>query len=238
MSCDDITQATEIDLEAFPTMLPPTNYGSELKNQLAHYLVALNNNRIGGEMAYILGLAGFWVIAGEATYQCGTNRADMDELLASKPGDMETRLRAWMSDKQLSGDVITEQNIHTLDVMNWIMEVPDVWRARYITNQVAEWDRQGTMPRLVLICLPDDHTSGTSHGAPTPAACVADNDLAFGQIVQAFSHFIHFQLKGRLLGQLSHWSPFHFQTSYVGVFWDSGNNLKARFVNYLFYLWR
>src|SRR5690349_12820405 len=43
------------------------------------------------------------------------------------------------------------------------------------------------MPRMVLICLPNDHTSGTSAGSPTPAACVADNDLAFGQIVEALS---------------------------------------------------
>jgi len=44
------------------------------------------------------------------------------------------------------------------------------------------------MPQLVIICLPDDHTSGTSAGAPTPAAQVADNDLAFGQIIEALSH--------------------------------------------------
>jgi hypothetical protein len=44
------------------------------------------------------------------------------------------------------------------------------------------------MPRLVLICLPDDHTSGTSRNCPTPAAMAADNDLAFGQIVEAVSH--------------------------------------------------
>lgn len=72
--------------------------------------------------------------------------------------------------------------------VGWIMEVPDVWRARHITNQVAAWERAGTMPQLVLICLPNDHTSGTSPRSPTPAACVADNDLAFGQIVEAFSH--------------------------------------------------
>jgi DNA-binding beta-propeller fold protein YncE len=72
--------------------------------------------------------------------------------------------------------------------VGWEMSVPDVWRARYITNQIAEWERQGTMPQLVLICLPNDHTSGTSRGCPTPAALVADNDLAFGQIVQALSH--------------------------------------------------
>ena len=72
--------------------------------------------------------------------------------------------------------------------VGWEMSVPDVWRARYITNQLAEWERQGAMPQLVLICLPNDHTSGTSRGCPTPAATVADNDLAFGQIVQALSH--------------------------------------------------
>jgi hypothetical protein len=44
------------------------------------------------------------------------------------------------------------------------------------------------MPQLILICLPDDHTSGTKEGMPTPAASVADNDLAFGRIVEAFSH--------------------------------------------------
>jgi hypothetical protein len=38
-----------------------------------------------------------------------------------------------------------------------------------------------------MICLPNDHTSGTSAGSPTPAACVADNDLAFGRIVEAIS---------------------------------------------------
>mgnify|MGYP001057487876 CR=1 FL=1 len=74
------------------------------------------------------------------------------------------------------------------DTVGWIMEVPDVWRARYIAEQVAAWDREGRMPRLIIVCLPDDHTSGASEGSPTPEACVADNDLAFGRIVEAFSH--------------------------------------------------
>jgi hypothetical protein len=68
------------------------------------------------------------------------------------------------------------------------MDVPDVWRARYVAGQVAAWEKEGRMPGLIFICLPDDHTSGTSEGAPTPEACVADNDLAFGRIVEAFSH--------------------------------------------------
>lgn len=72
--------------------------------------------------------------------------------------------------------------------VGWEMTLPDVWRARHITNQIAAWTRAGQMPNLVLICLPNDHTSGTSRGHPTPAAYAADNDLAFGQIVEALSH--------------------------------------------------
>ncbi len=39
----------------------------------------------------------------------------------AKPGTEGARLRNWVFDKALSGDIITEQNIHTLDVMSWIM---------------------------------------------------------------------------------------------------------------------
>ncbi|MCX6568632.1 MAG: bifunctional YncE family protein/alkaline phosphatase family protein [Candidatus Aminicenantes bacterium] len=74
------------------------------------------------------------------------------------------------------------------DTLGWNMAVPDVWRARYIVNQIAAWEKEGRMPQLIFICLPDDHTSGTSEGSPTPEACAADNDLAFGRIVEAFSH--------------------------------------------------
>ncbi len=90
--------------------------------------------------------------------------------------------------------IASEPGIETIrpfspqDTVGWIMEVPDVWRARYITEMIMNWEREGEMPQLILICLPDDHTSGTREGAPTPAACVADNDLAFGRIVEAFSH--------------------------------------------------
>ena len=73
------------------------------------------------------------------------------------------------------------------DTLGWNMDVPDQWRARTIVNQIAAWDKEGRMPQLILVCLPDDHTSGTSEFAPTPQACVADNDLALGRIVEALS---------------------------------------------------
>jgi hypothetical protein len=42
-------------------------------------------------------------------------------------------------------------------------------------------------PDLMILALPSDHTAGTRPGFPTPAAMVADNDLALGKIVQAIS---------------------------------------------------
>ena len=36
----DISQLAEIEREAFPTLFPPTSFGRELRNRLAHYLVA------------------------------------------------------------------------------------------------------------------------------------------------------------------------------------------------------
>jgi predicted dehydrogenase len=43
------------------------------------------------------------------------------------PKNPENRLRAWGLDKIISGDIITEQNIHTLDVMSWIMNQEPIW---------------------------------------------------------------------------------------------------------------
>jgi hypothetical protein len=40
----------------------------------------------------------------------------------------------------------------------------------------------------VLLRLPDDHTAGLTKGMPTPAASLADNDLAVGRVVDAVSH--------------------------------------------------
>ena len=44
------------------------------------------------------------------------------------------------------------------------------------------------MPRLQILRLPNDHTSGTTTNKPTPTAAVADNDLALGRVVEAVSH--------------------------------------------------
>jgi len=62
MSQEDVPQVTEIDREAFPTLWPPANYQRELKNGLAHYIVACDAE--AGQ--YIIGFAGLWMLVDEA----------------------------------------------------------------------------------------------------------------------------------------------------------------------------
>ncbi len=69
----------------------------------------------------------------------------------------------------------------------WDMDYPDVQRAQRFISELQRFEREGDMPRLQILRLPNDHTYGTSPGKPTPTAMVADNDLAFGQIVEAVS---------------------------------------------------
>lgn len=70
----------------------------------------------------------------------------------------------------------------------WTQETPDVVKADVILEHLKEWEKAGSMPNLVMIILPSDHTVGTSAGWTTPKANVADNDLALGQIVEGLSH--------------------------------------------------
>ena len=71
---------------------------------------------------------------------------------------------------------------------SWDLDVPDVLRAAKLIARLKEYEKAGNLPALTILWLPNDHTSGTRLGSPTPAAQMADNDLALGQIVEAVSH--------------------------------------------------
>jgi hypothetical protein len=74
------------------------------------------------------------------------------------------------------------------DFPNYSLNVPDVVRARIFLRHLKDWENGGNMPNLVMIQLPSDHTQGTTPDFSTPKACLADNDLAVGQIVEGISH--------------------------------------------------
>lgn len=74
------------------------------------------------------------------------------------------------------------------DYPGWNLNIPDQLRVDVFLRELKEFEKQGQFPSLTLVHLPQDHTSGTSPDNPTPAACVADNDLALGRLVEGLSH--------------------------------------------------
>jgi YVTN family beta-propeller protein len=70
---------------------------------------------------------------------------------------------------------------------SWDLDVPDVFRAAQFIKSLKQFEAADNLPNLIILWLPNDHTSATKAGSPTPAAQVADNDLALGQIVEAVS---------------------------------------------------
>lgn len=73
------------------------------------------------------------------------------------------------------------------NTVGWDLSIPDVFRAAQFIAELKQFEQRGGFPNLVLLCLPNDHTSGTKAGFPTPDAQVADNDLALGRIIEALS---------------------------------------------------
>lgn len=69
----------------------------------------------------------------------------------------------------------------------WNMNIPDLLRIRVFKENFARLVAKRQVPNLMTVYLPQDHTSGSSAGAPTPAAHVADNDAALGQLVETVS---------------------------------------------------
>jgi Phosphoesterase family/Lactonase, 7-bladed beta-propeller len=65
------------------------------------------------------------------------------------------------------------------------LDYPDVKRAERFIAEMKRFEKEGDMPKLSIVRLPNDHTYGTKAGKPTPTAMVAENDLALGLLVEA-----------------------------------------------------
>ena len=91
----------------------------------------------------------------EAAYQCSLYFASMDAQFRQSDKGAAARLRAWAIDRVLSGDVITEQNIHSLDVATWFLDAAPIkavgtgGRARDFLGDC--WDHFS-----VIFTFPDD----------------------------------------------------------------------------------
>jgi hypothetical protein len=65
--------------------------------------------------------------------------------------------------------------------------VRDTDNVEVFLREYRAFEKNGTMPRFIVMSLGEDHTTGTTPGTYTPQACVASNDLALGRLVEAVS---------------------------------------------------
>jgi hypothetical protein len=68
------------------------------------------------------------------------------------------------------------------------LEYRDAKRVERFMSELKRFETEGDMPRLQIVRLPNDHTQGVARGKRSPSAFVAENDLAFGQIIEGISH--------------------------------------------------
>jgi len=73
------------------------------------------------------------------------------------------------------------------DYPPWDLGIPDNQRIDAWLAEFRRFEQEGNLPALSILHLPNDHTSGTAAGAPTPRAMVAENDHALGRFVEAIS---------------------------------------------------
>jgi DNA-binding beta-propeller fold protein YncE len=67
------------------------------------------------------------------------------------------------------------------------MNIQDQKRADVWIAEMEKFDREGAMPALEIVRLPNDHTGGARADWPTPRAYMADNDLALGRMIESLS---------------------------------------------------
>ncbi|HEX3313423.1 MAG TPA: alkaline phosphatase family protein, partial [Gemmataceae bacterium] len=67
------------------------------------------------------------------------------------------------------------------------LDYRDEFRADRFISELQRFEKEGGMPQLSIVKLPNDHTQGQKVGKPTPTAMVAENDLALGRIVEGLT---------------------------------------------------
>lgn len=149
MAKEDVALVTEIDREAFPTQWPQADYHYEIKNRLAHYIVACDdaitiekpkekpaptglrallrrlfrrraqtNNTTPSVSHYIVGFAGFWIMADEAhltsiAVREACRRRGIGEFLLIAVIDMAQKLKAGVVTLEVRVSNITAQDLYT-----------------------------------------------------------------------------------------------------------------------------
>jgi len=96
--------------------------------------------------------------------------------------------------KSASGDVLEVESVPGLKNLvaptfaGFDLTITDQKRVDNWLQEFNGFLQSGNLPQLSILHLGNDHTLGTTPGAPTPRAMIADNDLALGRVVEAISN--------------------------------------------------
>ncbi len=178
-----LTQANETDYPMWPLYLG-RSYPSEGIDALAYSSGGFlwEAARARGKSVTVFG-----EYAPAPTVSSDTVRRRLFAQYLERPNDVAYHRALLKARYDTRSQIPSLDRVLVREYPGWTQEVPDVIKAGDILAHLADWDARGTMPNLVMIILPNDHTEGTSPGWCVPRACVADNDLALGKLVEGFS---------------------------------------------------
>ena len=135
-----------------------------------------NTITLEASLAQVSGLSAYWInpdwfdVTYRALLRATADRLDIQQAL---PGLQTFVAGGFSSPAVLAYDVSDPWHPVRLD---------GLVSSQQDTEFTQRFEAEGEMPQFIVIRLPNDHTSGTAPGAPTPRAMVADNDLALGQV--------------------------------------------------------
>ena len=73
------------------------------------------------------------------------------------------------------------------------LTIPDVRRMDAWQAEFQTYVANGQLPQLSILHLGNDHTAGTTPGAPTPRAMIGENDYALGRLVDLVSNSVYWK---------------------------------------------
>jgi hypothetical protein len=117
-----------------------------------------------------------------------SERTLMLDQYMEKPNDFAFHRELLSKRYNTKSDIPSLDKTLVREYPGWTQEAPDVVKAGDILWHLGQWETAGKMPNLIMVILPSDHTEGTSADWCAPKACVADNDLALGKIVEGLTH--------------------------------------------------
>jgi YVTN family beta-propeller protein len=179
-----LTQANETDYPMWP-LYYGRSYPSEGDDPLAY-----SSGGFLWEAAASKGktVSVFGEYAPAPKFELDSVRARMWTQYRARPSDFEYQRSILQKRFDTHSDIPSLDRVLVREYPGWTQEVPDMIKAGDILAHLADWEKSGAMPNLVMIILPNDHTQGTSPGWCAPKACVADNDYALGKLVEGLSH--------------------------------------------------